>query len=196
MGYVLLVRVGLERSGKGIRCAGVVILFCQTKRPGRSAPAASGLPWRRGFIDSGGMQFCAADAVDSKEDKAAEQGQLHLGCIRARMIALIGAAQIRVFVLLPAIGNVNLDFIDTIGADVNKLGNVDGAIGSRSVVDQDCRGVVAVASRCVRYICVYGDRAFDENTSQWPFGEKLCQEFIRRVLARRRRGVPPADGIM
>src|SRR6476469_8576619 len=69
---------------------------------------------------------------------------MHLGRRPARVIASISTALIRVFVLLPAIGDVNLDFIDTIGADVNKLGNVDGAIGSRGVVDQDCRTVVAV----------------------------------------------------
>src|SRR5271157_1933875 len=50
------------------------------------------------------------------------------------------------------------------------------------------------ASMCVRYICVYGDRAFDENTSQRPLGEKLCHEFIRGVLQRIRRACPPSAG--
>src|ERR1700691_6812036 len=50
------------------------------------------------------------------------------------------------------------------------------------------------SSRCVRYICVYGERAFEEKTSQRPLGEKLCHEFISEVLARRRRATPPSNG--
>ena len=34
------------------------------------------------------------------------------------------------------------------------------------------------SSMCVRYSCVYKERPFDENTSQRPFGEKLCHEFM------------------
>src|ERR1019366_4109323 len=52
------------------------------------------------------------------------------------------------------------------------------------------------ASRWVKNICVYGDRLFDEKTSQRPFGEKLCQEFMRRVLQFMRRAAPPAAGTM
>src|ERR1022692_351170 len=52
------------------------------------------------------------------------------------------------------------------------------------------------ASICVRYICVYGDRLLDENTSHRPLGEKLCHEFIRDVLHRMRRAGPPAAGTM
>ena len=47
---------------------------------------------------------------------------------------------------------------------------------------------------CVRYICVYGERLLDENTSQRPLGEKLCQEFMSGVLQRMRRASPPAAG--
>src|SRR5271165_5613034 len=50
------------------------------------------------------------------------------------------------------------------------------------------------SSICVKYICVYGDLLFDENTSQRPFGEKLCHEFISAVLQFIRRAVPPAAG--
>src|SRR5664280_2579250 len=50
------------------------------------------------------------------------------------------------------------------------------------------------ASRWVRYICVYGDLALDENTSQRPLGEKLCHEFIRGVFDRMRRACPPSAG--
>ena len=39
------------------------------------------------------------------------------------------------------------------------------------------------SSMCVRYICVYGERALEENTSQRPLGEKLCQEFMQRGVA-------------
>jgi hypothetical protein len=38
--------------------------------------------------------------------------------------------------------------------------------------------------------------AFEENTSQRPFEEKLCQEFIRGVFARSRRASPPSAGMM
>jgi hypothetical protein len=38
--------------------------------------------------------------------------------------------------------------------------------------------------------------AFDENTSQRPFDEKLCHEFIRGVLARSRLASPPPAGMM
>jgi hypothetical protein len=48
------------------------------------------------------------------------------------------------------------------------------------------------SSMCVRYICVYGDRLFEENTSQRPLGEKLCQEFISGVL--RACAAPPPLG--
>src|SRR3974390_1922787 len=50
------------------------------------------------------------------------------------------------------------------------------------------------SSMCVRNICVYGERLFDENTSQRPFGEKLCQEFISGVLQRIFRASPPDAG--
>ncbi|MGA2169806.1 MAG: hypothetical protein ABSG62_16495, partial [Terracidiphilus sp.] len=36
----------------------------------------------------------------------------------------------------------------------------------------------------------------EEKTSQRPLGEKLCQEFIRDVLARMRRATPPAAGMI
>src|ERR1035441_11078825 len=52
------------------------------------------------------------------------------------------------------------------------------------------------ASRWVKNICVYGDRLFDEKTSQRPFGEKLCHEFICEVLALILRAVPPSNGTM
>ena len=52
------------------------------------------------------------------------------------------------------------------------------------------------SSMCVRYICVYGDRPFEENTSHRPLGEKLCHEFMRGVFARIRRATPPAAGTM
>ncbi len=52
------------------------------------------------------------------------------------------------------------------------------------------------SSRCVRNICVYGDRLLEENTSQRPLGEKLCHEFISRVLQRISRATPPAAGTM
>ena len=45
---------------------------------------------------------------------------------------------------------------------------------------------------CVRNICVYGDRLLEENTSQRPLGEKLCQEFISGVLQRIVAAAPPA----
>ena len=50
------------------------------------------------------------------------------------------------------------------------------------------------SSMCVRNICVYGERLFDENTSQRPFGEKLCHEFISGVLQRISRASPPSAG--
>jgi hypothetical protein len=43
---------------------------------------------------------------------------------------------------------------------------------------------------------VYGDRPFEEKTSHRPFGEKLCHEFMRGVLARIRRAAPPWAGTM
>ena len=43
---------------------------------------------------------------------------------------------------------------------------------------------------------MYGDRLFEENTSQRPFGEKLCQEFMSGVLQRIRRASPPSAGTM
>src|SRR5512141_1983672 len=52
------------------------------------------------------------------------------------------------------------------------------------------------SSMCVRNIWVYGDRLFDEKTSQRPFGEKLCQEFMSGVLQFMRRAVPPVAGTM
>src|ERR1022692_3098116 len=48
------------------------------------------------------------------------------------------------------------------------------------------------SARCVRYICVYGDRLLDEKTIHRPFGEKLCHEFMSGRFARIRRGWPPA----
>src|ERR1700690_1248501 len=51
-------------------------------------------------------------------------------------------------------------------------------------------------SRCVRDIWVWGDRFLEEKTSQRPLGEKLCQEFMRDVFERIRRGTPPAAGTM
>src|ERR1022692_3725904 len=48
------------------------------------------------------------------------------------------------------------------------------------------------SARCVRYICVYGDRLLDEKTIHRPFGEKLCHEFMSGRFARIRRGSPPA----
>jgi hypothetical protein len=38
--------------------------------------------------------------------------------------------------------------------------------------------------------------AFEEKTSQRLLDEKLCQEFISGVFARRRRASPPAAGMM
>src|ERR1035438_8957509 len=52
------------------------------------------------------------------------------------------------------------------------------------------------SSMWVRNICVYGERLLEENTSQRPLGEKLCQEFIKSVLQSMRRAVPPAAGTM
>src|ERR1017187_8309266 len=49
-------------------------------------------------------------------------------------------------------------------------------------------------SICVRNICVSGERLLEENTSQRPLGEKLCQEFIRDVLHFMRRATPPLNG--
>src|ERR1017187_4653723 len=49
-------------------------------------------------------------------------------------------------------------------------------------------------SMCVRYIWVYGERALEENTIQRPLGEKLCQEFISRVLHFIKRAWPPLNG--
>ena len=48
----------------------------------------------------------------------------------------------------------------------------------------------------VRNIWVYGERLFEEKTSQRPLGEKLCQEFISGVLQRMRRAAPPPAGTM
>src|ERR1035441_2895438 len=53
---------------------------------------------------------------------------------------------------------------------------------------------VTLPSRWVKNIWVYGGRLFDQKTSQRPFGEKLCQEFMRRVLQFMRRASPPAAG--
>ena len=50
------------------------------------------------------------------------------------------------------------------------------------------------SSTCVRKSCVYGERDFDEKTSQRPFGEKLCQEFMSGVLHRMSRASPPSAG--
>ena len=50
------------------------------------------------------------------------------------------------------------------------------------------------SSRCVRNICVYGERLLEENTSQRPLGEKLCQEFISGVLQRMRRACAARRG--
>ena len=50
------------------------------------------------------------------------------------------------------------------------------------------------SSMCVKNICVYGDRLFDEKTSQRPLGEKLCHEFISAVLQFISRALPPAAG--
>src|SRR5205807_10016060 len=49
---------------------------------------------------------------------------------------------------------------------------------------------------CVRYICVYGDRPLEANTSHRPLGEKLCHEFISGVFARNRCAAPPSAGTM
>ena len=49
---------------------------------------------------------------------------------------------------------------------------------------------------CVKYIWVNRERPFDEKTIQRPFGEKLCQEFMREVLQLSRRAVPPSKGTM
>ena len=50
------------------------------------------------------------------------------------------------------------------------------------------------SSMCVKNICVYGVRLFDENTIQRPFGEKLCHEFISDVLHVISRALPPIAG--
>ncbi len=50
------------------------------------------------------------------------------------------------------------------------------------------------ASMCVRYRRVYTEGDFDEKTSQRPFGEKLCHEFITGRLLRRGRSTPPPTG--
>src|ERR1039458_5948145 len=52
------------------------------------------------------------------------------------------------------------------------------------------------ASICVRYICVYGERRFEENTSQRPLGDQECQEFMGAAFERKRRAVPPCAGMM
>ena len=36
----------------------------------------------------------------------------------------------------------------------------------------------------------------EEKTSQRLFDDQLCHEFIREVLARKRRAVPPAAGMI
>src|ERR1019366_2656597 len=43
---------------------------------------------------------------------------------------------------------------------------------------------------------VNSERPFEENASQRPFGEKVCQEFIRDWLQFIRRAVPPSNGTM
>src|SRR5689334_21019445 len=52
------------------------------------------------------------------------------------------------------------------------------------------------SSMWVRNLCVYGERLFEENTSQRPLGEKLCHEFMSGVLHRIRRASPPSAGTM
>ena len=52
------------------------------------------------------------------------------------------------------------------------------------------------SSMWVRYIWVYRERPLDENTSHFPLGEKLCQEFIRGVFDVSGRATPPPDGTM
>ena len=49
---------------------------------------------------------------------------------------------------------------------------------------------------CVRNSPVYGPLTLDANASQRLLGDQVCQEFIRRVLPRSRRGSPPSAGIM
>ena len=50
------------------------------------------------------------------------------------------------------------------------------------------------ASMCVRYIRVYGPRRFEENTSQWPLGDQLCQEFIGAAFEFNAAPWPPPAG--
>src|SRR3989338_6097902 len=50
------------------------------------------------------------------------------------------------------------------------------------------------SSICVRKSWVYTVFCLEENTIQRPLGEKLCQEFMRAVLQRIRRGGPPSAG--
>src|ERR1017187_6744770 len=53
-----------------------------------------------------------------------------------------------------------------------------------------------LASTCVRYNCVYGDRLLEEKAIQRPLGEKVCHEFICGVLHFMRRASPPSKGTM
>src|SRR3974390_1787601 len=52
------------------------------------------------------------------------------------------------------------------------------------------------SSMCVRNNCVNNERPLDENASQRPFGENVCQEFIGDMLQLMRRAGPPSNGTM
>src|ERR1017187_580823 len=52
------------------------------------------------------------------------------------------------------------------------------------------------SSMWVRNSCVNSERPLEENASQRPLGEKVCQEFIRDRLQFMRRAVPPSNGAM
>src|SRR5271166_3701145 len=52
------------------------------------------------------------------------------------------------------------------------------------------------ASMWVRNNCVNAERPLEENASQRPLGENVCQEFIRDRLQFMRRALPPLKGTM
>ena len=96
-----------------------------------------------------------------------------------------------------------IDLHQAVRRDVHELRNIHGAIGRGRVVDQNRRAVVARPRRCGSDTSACkATGLFEENTSQRPLGEKLCQEFIRdmlashppRLAARRRHDVKLAVG--
>ena len=65
-------------------------------------------------------------------------------------------------------------------------------IGAKTAIDG--RGLQLFNTHLVAWFML--SASDEENTSQRPLGEKLCQEFMRGILQRIRRAWPPSAGTM